>query len=127
MGNTTAHKFPNDLALVRLLIAAQQAADSDVIIHDVYGFEKTYPELLGDILQMRQIICRQLPATKTNEHGHLRQENSCIAVISKSGYEFIVAFFAIRAMGGACMPLSTYLHIAQRITPLHSNVEHTRP
>jgi malonyl-CoA/methylmalonyl-CoA synthetase len=110
MPDTTAHTFPNDPALVRLLIAAQQTADSHIMVHDVCGFEKTYPAILGDVIHMRHIIRSHLSAIKTNEHGSLCEERPYIAVISKSGYEFIVAFFAIRAMGGVCMPLSTYLH-----------------
>lgn len=100
------HKFPHDPALARLLIAAKRAGDSDIIVHDVHGFQKTYPELLGDVLQTRHLLRAQVSPAKLNERAYLYQENPYVAVTASSGYEFIVAFFAIRAMGGACMPLS---------------------
>lgn len=110
MSARTTLKFPHDPILVRLLIAAQQTSDSETIVHDALGFKKSYPELLTDILQTRDLLRARLPLPATNEQGILRGEFQYVAILSRSGYEFLVAFFAIRAMGGVCMPLGERLH-----------------
>ncbi|OBT53698.1 hypothetical protein VE04_06328 [Pseudogymnoascus sp. 24MN13] len=107
MSARTTLKFPHDPILVRLLIAAQQTSDSETIVHDALGFKKSYPELLTDILQTRDLLRARLPLPATNEQGILRGEFQYVAILSRSGYEFLVAFFAIRAMGGVCMPLGS--------------------
>ncbi|KJZ74636.1 hypothetical protein HIM_05986 [Hirsutella minnesotensis 3608] len=97
--------FPNDPVLARLLQSAKLTAE--VVVHDDYGFDKTYAELLGDILRTREALRKQLPPWTLDAHGILIQENPYIAALTRGGYEFIVAFFAIRAIGGVCMPLAS--------------------
>lgn len=109
MATRKTYKFPEDPLLVKLLIAAQNTSGSQSIIYDTYGFEKTYPQLLGDILHMGNLFRARLPPWAVNERGILREETPYVAVLVRSGYEFIVSFFAIRAIGGACMPFSEYL------------------
>ncbi len=105
------HKFPQDPILVKLLDSPhRQSQSSPTVIHDVtYGFEKTYAELLDDILQTVHRLRNALPPSMLDEGGvfHVLRDDCSpyIGILVKSGYEFIVAFFAIRAIGGACMPI----------------------
>jgi malonyl-CoA/methylmalonyl-CoA synthetase len=106
-----AYKFPQDPVLGKLLSSPHhQARSSEPIIHDARGFRKSYPELLGDILQTADLL-RTAAAQRSmlDERGLLRDGSLYIGILVRSGYEFIVAFFAIRVMGGACMPIGKYL------------------
>lgn len=98
----TTRKFPNDPILVKLLHSAKLTTEQ--VIHDAYGFDKTYADLLGDIVQTRDAIRANLPSTALNAHGIFNDERPYVCVLTRSGYEFLVAFFAIRAIGGACIP-----------------------
>lgn len=102
---TRLHNFPNDPLLVRLLLAAKKTPDSQVIVHDHLGFRKTYPELLGDVLRMSTVLRAQLPPSSMHKNGVLLKTCRYIAIVAPGGYEYLVAFFAIRAIGGACVPL----------------------
>ncbi|KAK5996460.1 hypothetical protein PT974_01794 [Cladobotryum mycophilum] len=77
----------------------------DVIIIDVVGFEKTYQELLGDILKARSLVLDKLPRSALNDRDVLSGGSQYVAILAQSGYEFIVAFLAVRALGGAAVPL----------------------
>ncbi|KAF4504454.1 hypothetical protein G6O67_007904 [Ophiocordyceps sinensis] len=100
-------KFPHDSVLVKLLVAARQTSDTKTIVHDALGFEKSYPELLGDVLKTRQLLWARLPPSAIDDRGLLRGDSQYVAILAKSGYEFLVAFFSIRAMGGVCVPLGS--------------------
>ncbi|KAM3438750.1 hypothetical protein MY4824_003052 [Beauveria thailandica] len=106
-------KFPKDPILVKLLQASQLTTEQ--IIHDAYGFNKTYGELLSDIFVTRDTLQRTLPPSTLTAAGLLRQERPYIGAITCGGYEFIVAFFAIRALGGACFPFGTEFTLTQNI------------
>lgn len=101
----TATRFPNDPVLVKLLEAAKRVSGSHVIIEDFVGFKKTYPELLGDVLKTRDQLKSLLLASNFDERGLLREESVYVTALTRTGYEFVVAFFAVRALGGAYVPL----------------------
>ncbi|TGJ86282.1 hypothetical protein E0Z10_g2479 [Xylaria hypoxylon] len=101
----TAPRFPNDPVLVKLLKAAKRVSDSHVIIKDFVGFEKTYPELLGDVLKTRDQLKSLLPASDFDERGLLHEQSVYVTALTRTGYEYVVAFFAVRALGGAYVPL----------------------
>jgi malonyl-CoA/methylmalonyl-CoA synthetase len=109
MAMHSAPSFPNDPVLIALLSAARQYPGSEVVFHDVVGFEKTYPELLGDVLCTRDLIRARLPASALDENGLLSKETPYVALLTRTGYEFVVGFFAICAIGGAPMILGEYL------------------
>lgn len=91
--------------LVQLLIASQNVAEPEPMIHDVMGFSKSYGHLLGDILATRERLLLQLPKTVLDQRSLLKEEFPYIFLFYQSAYEFLVGFFAIRALGGAAMPL----------------------
>lgn len=103
------YRFPHDPVLAKLLHASKNRPDSAIVIHDVCGYEKSYSELLGDVIRTRKELRMQLTSSIIDEHGILRQETPYIPVLTRSGYEFLVAFFAIRAVGGACIPFGKSL------------------
>lgn len=98
--------FPHDPVLLRLLIAAKTLPVSQTFIHDACGFEKTYLQLMGDILQTRSLLRARLTTVSANEHSMLGDDHRYIGLFSTSAYEFLVAFFAIRSIGGAPVILS---------------------
>ena len=103
MAVDTAYEFPDDPVFVRLLAASARYPRSEAIVHEKNGCEKTYPELLNDILHTRNLIREQLSGF--DQQGLLREHHVYISVISSSAYEFIVAFFAVRAIGGVSVVL----------------------
>ncbi|KJZ76351.1 hypothetical protein HIM_04080 [Hirsutella minnesotensis 3608] len=112
--------LPNDPILVKLLEAA--VLTEEQVIFDRYGFQKTYSELLGDVIATRNLIRDRLPTFSLTADGLLAEHTPYLAALTHGGYEFVVAFFAIRAIGGACFPFSAailpeearhYLNVAQ--------------
>ncbi|KAI0537876.1 adenylate-forming enzyme AfeA [Xylaria digitata] len=101
----TALRFPNDPVLVKLLGSAKRVSSSHVIIKDFVGFEKTYPELLSDVFKTRDQLKSLLPASNFDERGLLREDSVYVTALTRTGYEYVVAFFAVRALGGAYVPL----------------------
>ncbi|KAM0461603.1 hypothetical protein ACHAPV_004311 [Trichoderma viride] len=100
-------KFPNDLLLVQFLRSAKRCAGQGPYIYDHFGFEKTFEELIADILRMRDLMRQQLPDSAFSERGIFKEERPYVAVLTRSGYEFIVAFFATRVLGGAAIPFGS--------------------
>lgn len=103
--STPTVRFPNDPLLARLLETARRTPSSKKIILDKLGFEKTYPNLLGDIVQTRDALSRSLPPWVPTEAGPAQEKHVHIGIFAQSAYEFLVAFFAVRAAGGVCVPL----------------------
>ncbi|KAM3458915.1 hypothetical protein MY3296_000062 [Beauveria thailandica] len=110
--------YGKDPLLVKLLAAARATPQSRIIIHDLYGLQKTYPELLADILYTRSQLESALPATFFNENGLLNGHHLYQTACTKTGYEFAVAFFAVRALGGAFVPLDAAASLERRADTL---------
>lgn len=100
----SAFTFPNDPLLVDLLTAARATSPLQIVVQDVLGFEKSYSHLMGDIEQTRQDLLAQLPSSSFDKRA-LFAEIQNVGIMTRSAYEFMVAFFAVRAVGGAAMPL----------------------
>ncbi|KAJ5112956.1 acetyl-CoA synthetase-like protein [Penicillium angulare] len=99
------NKFPNDPIFVNLLRLRQSV--QGVLIHDEYGIDASPTDLINDVTRLRETLRRDLPADWYDAKGLLRPNTGCIATISPSGYYFLVAFFAIAALGGTCVALPT--------------------
>ncbi|RFU75463.1 acyl- synthetase [Trichoderma arundinaceum] len=100
-------KFPNDAIFTRLLRISTERPD--LLFHDDYGVDASYEDLIRDIIHLRRVLQNQLPASSFDASGLLRKDTASIAFLAFSGYYFIVSFFAIAALGGVCVPLSTGL------------------
>ena len=78
----------------------------NVIVHDPScGLNAKYPQLLHDILALRQRLYECLPVSTFDEKGRMKGVNPYILILSRGNYEFIVASFSVLAMGGALVPL----------------------
>ncbi|KOS16972.1 Malonate--CoA ligase [Escovopsis weberi] len=98
--------FPNDPGLVRLLRSAKRCPGISIVA-DAFGFDKTYNELLADVLRTRDSMREHLPPSALDERALLRGDAPYVCILARAGYEFVVATFAIRALGGACIPIAT--------------------
>ncbi|RFU29333.1 hypothetical protein B7463_g7018, partial [Scytalidium lignicola] len=97
--------FPNDYIFNQLLHIAQEFHGK--IIYDTFGFEADYARVFQDILEVCSTLREHLLSSAFNVQGLLHEDTSNICVLSLGGYEFIIAFYAILALGGACVPLAS--------------------
>ncbi|EGE01249.1 hypothetical protein TEQG_00302 [Trichophyton equinum CBS 127.97] len=110
MISTTIHRFPHDPVLVQLLAIAHQTPPAETVIEDdALGCQKTYPEFLADIVATRELLRAQLPPSALDTQGLLCEKRQNMVVLTKSGYEFLVAFFAIRSLGGVKIHAPAYM------------------
>ncbi|KAJ5463790.1 hypothetical protein N7475_008734 [Penicillium sp. IBT 31633x] len=100
--------FPNDPIFSQLRRLAKQSPG--VLFHDEYGVDARYSDLIHDVIHLREILREHLPSASFDEQGCLREDARSIAFLAYSGYSFIIGFFAIVALGGICVPLSTGLN-----------------
>lgn len=98
-----AEVFPNDPIFTRLLNLGHSVPD--VVISDKYGIEAGYEELFEDIAHLRRLLKTSLPAGAFDSKGLLQPEYRSIASMTASVYHFVVSFFTIVSLGGACVPL----------------------
>lgn len=69
------------------------------------GIEKTYLELLTDVLALRNNLQNALGPDVQNQL--LANEEVFVALLAPGGYEYAVGFMAILALGAAVVPLCT--------------------
>jgi malonyl-CoA/methylmalonyl-CoA synthetase len=96
--------FPNTPIFSVLLRHAQRKR---VAIRDVrQGVEKTYAELLADVLNLRHVIKTLLDPQilKWIEDG----QEIFIGVLAAGGYEFGVGMLAVLALGAAAVPMGEF-------------------
>ena len=97
-------KLPNEPMFRRLV--ENNKSVHNVIVHDSScGLNVKYPQLLHDILALRQRLYECLPVSTFDEKGRMKGDNPYILILSRGNYEFIVASFSVLAMGGALVPL----------------------
>lgn len=77
------------------------------------NIEKTYLELLSDVLAFRQVVARRI-GRKLVEAMREGQE-VYIAVLAPGSYEYAVAVLAVLAIGGAVVPMTTALPLQEAI------------
>lgn len=97
--------FPNSPLFSRLL---RHAHRNWTAIRDLrLGVEKTYGQLLSDVLGLRQVLQHSLDSntTKALEKG----EEIYIGVLAGGGYEFTVGILAVLAIGAAAVPMCMQL------------------
>ncbi|KFX86831.1 hypothetical protein V490_08806 [Pseudogymnoascus sp. VKM F-3557] len=101
--------FPNSPFFGRLL---RHAHRNGTAVRDLkLGIEKTYEELLSDVLGLRQVLrdSLSLDTLEALEKG----EEIYIGVLAGGGYEFAVAILAVLAIGAAAVPLSVVLPVQE--------------
>lgn len=86
-----------------------QRKPSPVAIRDVNaGIERTYHHLLSDILTLRKVLERQL--SPSIRQDLIEDKEVFVGLLIPGGYEFVVGFFAILALGAAVVPLGNCAH-----------------
>ena len=97
--------LPNDPVFIHLAHAARNA--NNVIIRDpAQNLQANHVQFLQDILQFRsQISSVLLPGDMVDENGMIKNDHVYILISAASSYQFLVALFAILAVGGAAVLL----------------------
>jgi malonyl-CoA/methylmalonyl-CoA synthetase len=97
--------LPNSPLFSRLLRFAHRKPPRLAVRDDRLGVEKTYIQLLADVLALRTAVRALLPSTTLEdlEHG----AEIYIGVLAAGGYEYAVAVLAVLALGAAAVPMST--------------------
>ena len=70
----------------------------------ILGLEKTYGDVLADVLNFRLVIEATLDSATLARLG--QGDEVFIGVLAPGGYEFTVAMLAVLAIGAACVPMS---------------------
>lgn len=94
--------FPNSPLFSRLL---RHAHRNRTAVRDLrLGVEKTYGELLSDVLTLRKVLQDSLESdtTKALEKG----EEVYMGVLAGGGYEFTVGILAVLAIAAVPVPMS---------------------
>lgn len=97
--------LPNDILFQRLHYLAIYRNGS-AVKEEHLGLDVSYAKFLSDIIKHKKAILATLD-DKTLQK--LEEDKEVAFTILARGYEFIVAFFAILAVGGIAVPLSTLI------------------
>jgi hypothetical protein len=110
VGNNTGSQinFPSDPFFTKLLARANRLGNLTIINDNTISAQVSYLRLLQDVNNLRQSLRRRLPPGLLDNNGTLSaaDNGTCIAVIARSGYRFLVACIAIFTLGGIILPLS---------------------
>ncbi|KFZ10996.1 hypothetical protein V502_07820 [Pseudogymnoascus sp. VKM F-4520 (FW-2644)] len=101
--------FPNSPLFSRLL---RHAHRNRTAVRDLkLGVEKTYEELLSNVLGLRQVLrdSLSLDTLEALEKG----EEIYIGVLAGGGYEFTVGILVVLAIGAAAVPMSVVLPVQE--------------
>ena len=107
--NEAPQNLPHDLVFHRLHYLACHR-DAIAVKDNDLGLEFSYRQLLSDILHLKSRLLENLGDRVKRS---LQADKEVSFVVLARGYEFIVAFFAILAIGGISVPTSTCLSLPQ--------------
>jgi malonyl-CoA/methylmalonyl-CoA synthetase len=97
-------RLPNEPTFERLIQLTGNA--SHTIVHDPSrGVNANSSKLLADVQEARESLYQNLDDTLFDGHGLIKEDTPWICVIAPGSYEFVVASFAILALGGAIVAL----------------------
>lgn len=95
--------FPNFFLFSRLVRLAHK--EYLVAIKDLtYGITADYAQLLTDVLHIRNVLREELHPSEITKIDH--GDEVYISLVGPAGYEFVVGFFALMALGAAIVPIS---------------------
>lgn len=97
-------RFPND-AIFTQLVHLSEEVEGFVFCDSARGVSAGYAQLLQDIFQFQIRIRNQLPSELLDTNGHVREKNVYICILASPSYEFLVALFAVLALGAAVVPI----------------------
>ncbi|KAJ5103548.1 hypothetical protein N7532_004077 [Penicillium argentinense] len=103
--------LPNSPWFHKLLRYAQRMTPR-VAIRDVNaGFEKTYHDLISDVLSFRNHLRRQMSSQTLRDLAE--DKEVYIGLLAPGGYEYTVGFIAIVALGAAVVPMAAGLPVEE--------------
>ncbi|OAL34549.1 hypothetical protein AYO20_06179 [Fonsecaea nubica] len=95
--------FPNFFLFSRLLRWCYRP--NLVAVKDTtFGYTADYTQLLTDVLHLRNVLRQTLPRHVVQKLD--RDEEVFINLLGPGGYEFVVGFFALMALGAVIVPIS---------------------
>lgn len=98
---TVSHSLPNDPLFQQLVKNAQ--VNPKILIHDpTHNKDVTTTQFVHDVAVFRERILSQLAQ-------HPIDPGDYIAILAPLSYDFIVALYAVIALGAAAVPLSTHI------------------
>lgn len=116
---------PNDPIFTHLAHLARNS--NKVIIRDpLQNLEADNVRFLRDILQFRLKISSALPADILGGNGLIKSDGVYILLSAPSSYQFLVALFAILAVGGAAVLLRMWLSHNVHIYLFHLTANSTQ-
>ncbi|CAG8398981.1 unnamed protein product [Penicillium salamii] len=98
--------LPDDPLFERLLYNAQHI-HSTLIRDTSAGIAATPAQFLRDVIFFKDRINRQLTTSGIDIHNVAAHGDVYICILAQLSYEFLVAFYAVIALGGVAVPLST--------------------
>lgn len=94
--------FPNYFLFSRLLRLSYK--HNLLAVKDTtYGYTANYAQLLTDILHLRNVLRQTLPRSVIRKID--RDEEVFVNILGPGGYEFVVGFFALMALGAVIVPI----------------------
>lgn len=97
--------MPNAIFFNRLLRFAHHRPPNLAIRDVVLGVEKTYLDLLTDVLAVRNHLRSILPQNVIQDVENGKE--TFIGILISGGYEYSVSVLAILALGAAIVPMSS--------------------
>ncbi|KAL4887966.1 hypothetical protein BDV59DRAFT_211601 [Aspergillus ambiguus] len=111
-GTTVLPNFPLFSKLLRL----SHRRPPPIAVRDVRaGKEKTYLQLLADVLRLRNILQQRLSPDVLQQLE--REDEVYIALLAPGGYDYVVGFLAILAVGAAVVPICAIC-----VRPINRNI-----
>ncbi|KAK4494064.1 hypothetical protein PRZ48_014328 [Zasmidium cellare] len=102
--------FPNFFLFSRLVRLAQKPL---VAVRDVtFGFTATFTQLLTDVLSLRNALQAQFGPDLL---GRIEEEEIFVLLLGPGGYEFVVGFLALIALGVVVVPISPDLPVKEAL------------
>jgi malonyl-CoA/methylmalonyl-CoA synthetase len=96
------HVFPNFFLFSRFLRWSYKR--HLIAVKDLtYGYTADYAQLLTDVLHLRNVLRQTLPATVVRKVD--ADEEVFVTLLGPGGYEFVVGFFALMALGAVVVPI----------------------
>ncbi|KAJ5513406.1 NRPS-like protein biosynthetic cluster [Penicillium fimorum] len=107
---TVTLPFPDESHFRVFLRHCNESSPDDVFFKEsVSGIEATHPQFINDVYTTRQELLDALPRDLFSNQNVFREDRPFVCILNQGSYDFIVATFAVLALGGATVPLSPYI------------------
>ena len=98
-------RFPNESNFRVLLRHCNESSGRVIFQETAREVKANHAQMLQDIYTARQALLTALPRSAVSDKEIICEESSFVCVLAEGSYEFVVASFAVLAIGGAVVPL----------------------